>query len=313
MSEALVLESLFSTLRKAEYYWTPLSPERWLKCREQAYENPEQFDPWVRCFGLGLAVAEGEFESADLNSFTIEKQGMLSSRWGVSRTDAVFVAHTHWGVQEGTAYIGQETATLTEFMKSHSFQGKKILDLGCGAGALSLSLASQAQMILGLDCSRSATQLAQASARAQGMHHLDFQSLSIGSAAAENYTNDHGPWDVAVMNPPMAIPEFSARPERDGGKFGIELPLLFLDFAHRHLKRGGSLFMLATNPVTKHSHDGLFFEALRARMRDHAWILEESACLNRHFNQSLARKHRYADQGIERIELWYLKLVSVHQ
>lgn len=340
------LKSLFSILKNADYYWSPLSPDRWMKCREQARENPERFDPWVRCFGLGLEVApqefEGEFEgefddefsrqaAAHLHKFTVKNSGLLSSPLGVSRTahadhldslnEPVFVAHSHWNQMgnadtdaDGAAYIGQESATLIHFMKGHSFHGQRVLDLGCGAGALSLSVASHARAVLGLDRSASATRLALASARAQGFEHLDFQNLSIGTTAAENYARTQGLFDVAVMNPPMAIPENSARPERDGGHLGIELPLLFLDFAHRHLVKGGTLFMLATNPVTKRSREGLFFEALRARIREQAWALKTSSCVDRHFNQALSRKHQYTEQGVEQVELWVLKLQrSSHQ
>lgn len=325
--ENLPLESLFSTLKAADYYWSPLSPERWMKCRESARENPAQFDPWVRCFGLGLEVPECEFETdfpgfgfSDFNNITRKTHGMISSLLGVSRgADDIFTAHSHWGNQESPAYIGQETATLIDCMKenAHEFQGKKILDLGCGAGALSLSVARAAHSVLGLDRSESATRLASASARAQGFHHLDFQPLAIGTSEAENYVRARGPWNTAVMNPPMAIPEQdthfmdapSARPERDGGQFGIELPLLFLDFAHAHLHPSATLFMLATNPVTKRSSEGLFFESLHERLRSRLWTLDESTCLGQRFNQSLARKHHYAEQGIERIELWYLKLI----
>lgn len=323
--KALPFESLFSTLRAADYYWSPLSPERWMRQREQARANPASFDPWVRCFGLGLEVPEGEFNAADLNNFTIKNnrshETLLTSIWGVSRTDDVFIAHSHSRSHSRShshshsmihgAYIGQETATLIECMKRHrtAFQGQNVLDLGCGAGALSLSIASQARSVLGLDCSNSATHLAQASACAQGFHHLDFQPLAIGSAAAEKVVSARGPWHAAVMNPPMAIPEFSSRPERDGGHFGIELPLQFLDFARRHLVKGAPIFMLATNPVTRKSREGLFFEALRERSS--AWSLDDSTSLDRRFNHSLARKHRYAEQGIERIELWYLKLIKI--
>jgi hypothetical protein len=102
-----------------------------------------------------------------------------------------------------------------------------------------------------------------------------------------------------VFNPPMVIPESGIQyPHRDGGTLGIEIPLLFMDFAQDHLKPGGSVLCLSTNPIV--NGQGKYFEAMKARKN---FELVAQKTLHPYFNQNVARKRKHDEHDVERIEL----------
>ena len=183
-----------------------------------------------------------------------------------------------------------------------SFIGKNVLDLGSGSGVQAFEIAPLARRVLGLESSLQAVEWARAAAQAQGFANVSFEQAPIGESRAEKLVSNHS-WDIAVFNPPMAVPSpGSPREHRDGGRLGIELPLRFLDFSRRHLCAKGEVFCLTTNPIIEGRSD--FFENLDPSQ----WLTLEKRRLNPSFNQSLYRKQKYSELGIERVELWYLHL-----
>jgi SAM-dependent methyltransferase len=227
----------------------------------------------------------------------------------ISRNEHVFIPHAHWPAKPGMdyVYLGEESYELLRHISERTdglerLNGASVLDLGSGSGALLLYIGSRIAKGLGIDISRKAVEWSQAAARAQGLERLTFQSAAIGTPEAEAFA--HGTkWDFAILNPPFAIPtETEARPHRDGGALGIELPLLFLQYAGRNLSAGGEVFTLATNPIVQGR--SAFFD----RLDRGALKIVEKKCLHDQFNHSLYRKERYAERGIQRVELWFLHL-----
>lgn len=306
--ELAALEALFERLREHHYHWGPQTPEQLLKCRQLGRIDPSSFDPLVRFFGLGLEVEPEVLERCGIDSELLER--IRSLHPCISRSGGHLVAHHHWpprnGFEPQYVHFGSESQLLIEQIQSHleSFVGKRILDLGCGAGALALEVAALAERVCGLDISETAVQWARANAMAQGHRHLEFHAARIGDPEADRLVEGRN-WQAAIFNPPMVVPNPSQPfPHRDGGHLGIELPRVFLDFAYRHLVPGGEVICLATNPIV--GGRSLYFE----RFPKHQWEIREQNCLHRQFNQSRARKEKYAEQGISRIELWALHLVK---
>lgn len=294
---------LFEALKSLDYAWVPVQPERLLRYRKQ----PEAFSALVRYFGLGLDVSGEELESEGLSRSLFERLKPL--RPAVSRRGDLFIPHTHWPPspdgKTSYIYLGEESFELVRMIEPHfeTFVGKNVLDLGSGAGGLSFEVASLVRRVVGLEASARAAVWSQAAARAQGMSHLSFHSAPIGTPAADEVVQGVS-WDIAVSNPPMVVPtENDFRPHRDGGALGIEVPFCFLDFAARRLKNNGEVFMLCTNPVVRGR--SAFFDRLDNRV----WEVLEKRCLNDRFNQSLYRKERYSERGIQTVELYFLRLL----
>ena len=295
------LRLLFAQLKDAGYAWEPVSPERLLEYRRES----SGFDPLTKFFGLGLPVKAEELVNEGLTPETAVEAVTLSP--AISRVGERLFAHSHWPARHGSTsyvYLGEESYKLIRLLQEHlsRFEGVDVLDLGSGAGVLSIEVSSLAAKVLGIEFSAEAVRMAQANAGSQDISNVDFRCASVGTPEADQAALGRD-WKVAIFNPPMAVStESDARPHRDGGRLGIEIPLLFIDFAARHLKRGGEVFCLATNPIVRGKRE--FFERLDRR----TWEIVEKRCLNEHFNHSLYRKEGYAERDIERVELWFLHL-----
>ncbi|MFL5814210.1 MAG: methyltransferase domain-containing protein, partial [Bdellovibrionia bacterium] len=288
----VVFREIFSILELSDYQWTPAKPERLLEYRKTA----EAFPPLQRFFGLGIEITSQELIH---EGFSPElAQEALDLYPAISRNEHVFIPHAHWPAKPGMdyVYLGEESYELLRLIGERTdglerLKEANVLDLGSGSGALLLYIGSSIAKGLGIDISRKAVEWSQAAARAQGLDRLSFHAAAIGSPEAEVFA--HGTkWDFAILNPPFAIPtETEARPHRDGGALGIELPLLFLQYAARNLGAGGEVFTLATNPIVQGR--SAFFD----RLDRGAFKIAEKKCLHDQFNHSLYRKERYAERG----------------
>lgn len=298
-----VFRELFSVLEQADYQWTPAKPERLLEYRKSG----DAFPVLQRFFGLGIEVSLDELVSEGLTPQLAQE--VLDFYPAISRNEHLFIPHAHWPAKPGMdyVYLGEESYELLKLIGERTagfegLKGAKVLDLGSGSGALLLYIGDKIAKGLGIDISKKAVDWSQAAARAQGLSSLSFHAAAIGSPEAEALAQGTS-WNFAILNPPFAIPtETESRPHRDGGALGIELPLLFLQYAARHLVSGGEVFTLATNPIVQGK--SAFFDRLdRAR-----WKVVDKRCLHDQFNHSLYRKERYAERGIQRVELWFLHL-----
>lgn len=318
------LRLLFSVLRNAGYEWQPQTPDRLLSFRK----NPTPFRPLVQFLGLGLSITKDELVSDGMPEAVLwhllecefarevvldglavaNPAPLFKSTMAVSGTGEVFVVHDHWPPDQnkagGYVHFAAESSWLSRQLNRdlEGFIGKRVLDLGCSSGALCYEVAAVADEALGIDISERSIEWARINSRALGFKNLRFEVARVGDKSAEEAAGPR-PWDIMVSNPPMVVPAKDANySHRDGGHLGIELPLKFLEFAHRHLRDGGEVLTLATNPLARGKP--VFFDALP---RGH-WDFIEKRLLHSHFNQTVARKQGYSDQGIERIELWFLHL-----
>ena len=314
------LRNFFKNLRETGYMWQVQTPDRLLAFRK----NPTPFRPIVQWLGLGLAVTAEELISDGIHPGTldllIKESFAVPARFAASKSDALkatmaiggtgdlHVVHDHWppDAEEAGGYVhyAAESEWLARACNRdlEGFIGKRVLDLGCSSGALAFEVGGVADKVIGLDISERSIEWARASSAAYGFTNMRFEAMAIGSKQAEALVSTEK-WDVAVMNPPMVVPaQDVAWPHRDGGALGVELPLLFLEFSHRHLREGGEVLMLATNPIVHGKN--IFFDKLDRRK----WDLIEKRCIHPQFNQAVARKQNYAEQGIQNIELWYLHL-----
>jgi len=314
----LFLRELFNSLNASGYEWTPQTPDRLLACRKLS----NSYRPLVRVFGLGIAADRDELIADGLDAavaqklitenILVEASGRLRSRIAVGGSADLYIIHNHWppDAEEAHEYVhyAAESAWLARACQRdlEGFIGKRVLDLGCSSGALSFEVAGVAEKVLGLDIAPRSIEFARTTASAYGFKNAFFECAKIGDATAEKAVRLHGgsePWDIVLMNPPMVVPsEDATYPHRDGGTLGIALPLLFLDFAHKNLKKGGEMLCLTTNPIV--GGRPTFFDKLSRGK----WEFVEKTCLHSQYNQSVARKQKYAEKGIDRIELWFLHL-----
>lgn len=107
--------------------------------------------------------------------------------------------------------------------------GKRILDLGCGTGAVALAALRQGGIVTAVDVSARAVESARRTLDANGYPGSDVR-LSVGAEAVTGET-----FDVVVTNPPF----------HRGHKVDLEVVRLFVEDAAQVLRPGGRLYLVA--------------------------------------------------------------------
>lgn len=150
------------------------------------------------------------------------------------------------------AYVpGKSWAAWSRALTHVVPQGLRVVDLGCGDGALTLEIARFAAHVVGVDRRRAAIQAARARAAKRGAEHVRFDELDLLTDALRG-----GPFDLAVAS--QVLQTFDA-------------PELVIRAAHRALRPGGRLVVLDLLPHGEswvrerlgHRHQGFQPGALR--------------------------------------------------
>ena len=127
--------------------------------------------------------------------------------------------------------IKRESASLSEIkevLKQISWKGKKVLDVGCGTGLFAFSAAKKGAMVLGVDFSVEAIEIAQS----QHIHkNLKFTSVDVNTIKEK--------FDVIVSN---------------GTLEHMDNPIKTLRLLKRHLTKNGCLIITSPNWTNPRGH-----------------------------------------------------------
>jgi 16S rRNA (guanine1207-N2)-methyltransferase len=125
------------------------------------------------------------------------------------------------------------TAFLLETFEMTSLANKRILDIGCGYGLLSLKAALAGGEVTALDDDLLAVQNTHANAEHYG---LDIRCLH---SDVNSELHDDERFDVVLTNPPF----------HSGKQVVLEVPQAFIAAAHQHLVPGGELVLVANKAL----------------------------------------------------------------
>lgn len=125
------------------------------------------------------------------------------------------------------------TALLLKTLNLSDYQGKRVLELGCGYGIIALQAALARAKVTAVDDDILAVQSTIANAK---KHNLNIRTLhsDINSAF-----NNNEVFDVVLTNPPF----------HTGKKVNLDVPRAFLEAAFQHLSARGKLVLVANKDL----------------------------------------------------------------
>jgi len=120
----------------------------------------------------------------------------------------------------------------------------RVLDVGCGSGAISLALSDLFDEVVGIDISERALEFARMNAALNGRENCRFHYSDL-------YSEVRGQFDMIVSNTPCGWapddePQVTAR--HGGASFGTELPLRMIEGAPDFLTPNGKMLFTLTCP-----------------------------------------------------------------
>lgn len=208
----------------------------------------------LRMFAFGDPVAHGQAAAA-LGGLSL---GRLIGCGLLVAEDAGVVSPLRLNVLEGMLVLGddptaggeavmgagQTTTALCQASYPAAVIGR-VLDLGCGAGSVALSLASRAEAVVATDINPRAIALARHNAALNGIASVQFREGDLFDAVrAETF-------DLIVAQPPFIplVDGAAATTFLHGGTRGDDLALRVLAGIPAHLAPGGRAVMFAQWPV----------------------------------------------------------------
>ncbi|NTS77940.1 bifunctional 2-polyprenyl-6-hydroxyphenol methylase/3-demethylubiquinol 3-O-methyltransferase UbiG [Catenovulum sp. SM1970] len=143
------------------------------------------------------------------------------------------IAHNWWDKDQEFAPLHQINPCRLDFILGHAGQlyDKQVLDVGCGGGILSYSMAKHGAKVTGIDAAEQAIKIAQLHAKSQSIS-IDFQQ-TLAEPFSENHDSQ---FDIVTC---MEMLEHVPDPES------------VIQAACKTLKPGGQLFVSTLNKTLK--------------------------------------------------------------
>ena len=145
------------------------------------------------------------------------------------------------GVLDGVYSPREDTLLLARNIPS----GKRVLELGCGSGLVSLCAARKAEQVLGVDINPAAVRCSRENAEGNNVLNCEFRESDL-------FSNVKGEFDVLLFNAPYLpkADEFDNGLEAlawSGGETGRELISRFADECRDFLAPKGTIALIASS------------------------------------------------------------------
>ena len=191
-----------------------------------------------------------------------QRGSLLAStiRWS-SLGDALYVHSAYPTTGENDVFFGPDTYRFAAFLDANPVSARHAVDVGCGAGAGGLSLASRADRLTLADVNRAALRFSRINAAVAGVTNVTFAESDVMNGVA-------GEVDLIVANPPYLVDDDQRAYRHGGAHHGAELSMRIVREPLARLSPGGTL-LVYTGVAIVDGRDP-FFEAIAPLARDHA-------------------------------------------
>ncbi len=125
-----------------------------------------------------------------------------------------------------------DTFLLIDALENIDVYNKKILEIGCGSGVISLYLAYKGGIVEAVDISEDAIK--------NTIYNAKLNNLSIKAYKSDLFSSVKGVYDIIIFNPPY----LEDRNRDYVTSYGTEIILDFLDSVGLHLNPGGQTYFI---------------------------------------------------------------------
>ncbi|MBI2075898.1 MAG: methyltransferase [Candidatus Aenigmarchaeota archaeon] len=141
-------------------------------------------------------------------------------------------------VPESVYFPREDSLLLAGVLEKEKLQSKKVLEVGCGSGFLSIVMASGKAIVTAVDASKDAVEATKLNAKKN--------DVSLACFASNLFSAVTSKFDLIVFNPPY-LPDDSDDKTYSGGKSGREVIEKFIKQAKNHLNKNGKILLLISS------------------------------------------------------------------
>lgn len=143
-------------------------------------------------------------------------------------------------IPESVYEPAEDSLLMAKELESADLQGKRVLEVGCGSGLLSIIAAKKGADVTAVDINPEAVAIAKTNAETSGVRIQAFQS--------DLFSNVKGQFDLIIFNPPYMPVEAGETDARyAGGPGGRDTIEKFVNQAMDHLKKDGIILLLISS------------------------------------------------------------------
>jgi SAM-dependent methyltransferase len=181
-------------------------------------------------------------------------------RWS-SLGDALYVHSAYPTTGADAVFFGPDTYRFAAFLEMNVVRARHAVDVGCGAGAGGLSLASRVARLTLADINREALRFSRINAAVAGVTNVTLAESDVMNGV-------EGEVDLIVTNPPYLVDDDERAYRHGGGLYGAELSVRIVRESLARLRPGGTL-LLYTGAAIVDGRD-VFRDAIEPLTRAHA-------------------------------------------
>lgn len=139
-------------------------------------------------------------------------------------------------VPDSVYFPEEDSELMAEAIESVEIKGKKVLEIGCGSGFLSILMSSLGAVVDAVDKNPKAIETAKQNSKSKDIRFFH----------SDLFSNIRGWYDIIVFNPPY-LPDDSTDIRYSGGPSGRETIIKFVKDARKFLTKNGFILLLISS------------------------------------------------------------------
>lgn len=143
-------------------------------------------------------------------------------------------------VPENVYYPREDSELLAKTLEAMDLTNKKVLEMGCGSGFLSILMAKNGADVTSVDVNEDAVETTKLNA--------EKNAASLAVVNSDMFEHVRGIYDLIIFNPPyLPVEKGESDPTYAGGSTGREVIEVFIEQVGKYLKKTGQILLLVSS------------------------------------------------------------------